>query len=91
MKVLVLGAGKMVEAILVGLQSKMSLKDFHIFSPSGVSAEVLATKVGATYLKSLENISNPDFIFLSEEFFTKIRLKNVDARDGIYATFLPFV
>jgi len=64
MKILVMGAGKMVEAILVGLQSKMNLAGFHIYTPSGRSAEALACKVGATFISSLDEISEPDFVFI---------------------------
>jgi pyrroline-5-carboxylate reductase len=64
MKVLVMGAGKMVEAILVGFKNKIELGDFHIYSPSGKSAQILAQKVGAVFLESLDDMSYPDFIFI---------------------------
>ena len=64
MKVLVMGAGKMVEAILLGLKNKIDLGDFHIYSPSGKSAQILAEKVGAVFLESLDDMSNPDFVFI---------------------------
>lgn len=64
MKILVMGAGKMVEAILVGLKNKIDLGDFHIYSPSGKSAQTLAKKVGATFVGSLDEVQNPDFVFL---------------------------
>jgi pyrroline-5-carboxylate reductase len=51
MRVLVLGAGKMVEAILLGLKKEMSLKDWAIYSPSGKSAQKLALATGATWIK----------------------------------------
>jgi len=64
MKMLVLGAGKMTEAILMGLKSKMDLGDVHIFSPSGVSAAKLAEKVGAQHLASVDKFTNPDYVLI---------------------------
>lgn len=64
MKILVMGAGKMVEAILVGLKNKMDLENFYIHSPSGKSAEVLAKKVGANFLGSLDDINSLDIVIL---------------------------
>lgn len=64
MKILVMGAGKMVEAILIGLKNKIDLGDFHVYSPSGKSAQALADKVGAVFLGSLDDIKNPDFVFI---------------------------
>lgn len=55
-QILILGAGKMVEAILVGLSSSMSLGDFIIYSPSGESARKLAEKVGATHVTDLDEL-----------------------------------
>lgn len=63
MKVLVLGAGKMVEAILEGLKNETDLSRFYIYSPSGVSAEALAKKVGATHVKTLDEVT-PDFVWV---------------------------
>lgn len=63
MKVLVLGAGKMVEAILLGLKEEVSLKDWSIYSPSGASAKELASKVGAAHAQKLEGI-DPDWILI---------------------------
>lgn len=63
MKVLVLGAGKMVEAILEGLKNEADLSRFYIFSPTGVSAEALAKKVGAVHVKTLDEVT-PDFVWV---------------------------
>jgi len=63
-KVLVLGAGKMVEAILVGLSSKVKLTDWKIYSPSGVSARELAKKVKACYVEKVEELNMDEFDFI---------------------------
>lgn len=62
-KVLVLGAGKMVAAILTGLKSHMDLSSFFLYSPSGESAARLASSVGATAVTDLDNVS-PDWILV---------------------------
>jgi pyrroline-5-carboxylate reductase len=64
MKGLILGAGKMSEAILTGLMGKVDLSLWEIFSPSGTTALKLAQKCGANYLESLENAGNYDFILI---------------------------
>lgn len=63
MKVLILGAGKMVEAILIGLQNETDLSQFFIYSPSGKSAEELARKVGINFAPSVDSIQ-PDWVWL---------------------------
>ena len=64
MKVLVLGAGKMVEGILTGLKKTESLSDWHIYSPSGTSAAKLAGRVGARAISDLAQIKNPDWVLV---------------------------
>jgi pyrroline-5-carboxylate reductase len=64
MKVLVLGAGKMVEAILMGLKKTENLSEWMIYSPSGTSAAQLAGKVGARAVVDLAHAKNPDWILL---------------------------
>lgn len=64
MKVLVLGAGKMIEAILVGLASSEDLSLWTIFSPSGKSAMELAQKVGAKSTTNLDSIQAPDVVII---------------------------
>jgi pyrroline-5-carboxylate reductase len=66
MKTVVLGAGKMVEAILIGLKDQYSLNDFYIYSPSGHSAKDLALKVGANFLPRLDHIQ-PDQVWLAHK------------------------
>lgn len=61
--VLVLGAGKMTEAILIGLKETTDLSQWFIYSPSGTSAEALAQKVGAKAVRSFESLS-PDWILV---------------------------
>lgn len=63
MKVLVLGAGKMVEAILVGLQNEADLSQFYVYSPSGKSAQELARKVGVNFAASLDTV-RPDWVWV---------------------------
>jgi len=63
-KVLVLGAGKMVEAILEGLSNEVDLSHWQIYSPSGVSARELAKKVKASFVKSAEEIKFNEFDFI---------------------------
>lgn len=64
MKVLVLGAGKMLEAILVGLKESLDLSDFRIFSPSGLSAQALAKKIGAKPVSDLSSERDFDWILV---------------------------
>lgn len=64
MKVLVLGAGKMVEAILTGLKKTESLSEWMIYSPSGTSAMRLAGKVGAGFVKNLDEVKAPDWVLV---------------------------
>jgi pyrroline-5-carboxylate reductase len=62
-KILVLGAGKMIEGIFTGLQKKMGLEKVFFFSPSGTSAKKLALKLGAQAIEDLDKIA-PDMIFI---------------------------
>ena len=64
MKVLVLGAGKMVEAILTGLKNETDLSQFHLYSPSGTSARELALRVGATFVQSVDDVKDPHFVWV---------------------------
>lgn len=64
MKVLILGAGKMVEAILEGLKNESDLSHFYVYSPSGKSAVQLAKKIGINFVTSLDEIKDPDWIWL---------------------------
>jgi pyrroline-5-carboxylate reductase len=64
MKVLVLGAGKMTEALLTGLRKTEDLSEWHIFTPSGQSAERLAAMLGAKHLKDLDSLPDPDWILV---------------------------
>jgi pyrroline-5-carboxylate reductase len=64
MKVLILGAGRMVEAILEGLKNESDLSQFYIFSPSGTSAERLAKKVGVNYAASLDDVKDPKWVWI---------------------------
>jgi pyrroline-5-carboxylate reductase len=64
MKVLVLGAGKMVEAILTGLKKTENLSEWVIYSPSGTSASKLAGKVGCRAVADLNTVKNPDWVLV---------------------------
>lgn len=64
MKVLVLGAGKMVEAILTGLKKTENLSEWMIYSPSGTSASKLAGKVGCRAVADLNAVKNPDWVLV---------------------------
>lgn len=64
MKVLVLGAGKMTEAILVGLKASQELSQWMIYSPSGQSARNLSVKVGARSIVDLAEAQDPDWILV---------------------------
>lgn len=64
MKVLVLGAGKMVQAILLGLKHTEDLSQWMIFSPSGTSAKNLANQMGAQHVADLSVASEADFILV---------------------------
>jgi pyrroline-5-carboxylate reductase len=60
-KILVLGAGKMVEAILSGLSGKVDLSSWGIFSPSGVRAKNLSEKYGLQWVEQLYSVSEDRF------------------------------
>lgn len=64
MNVLVLGAGKMVEAILTGLRKTEDLSRWMIYSPSGTSAQNLAGKVGARFVSDLSDVKDPDWVLV---------------------------
>jgi pyrroline-5-carboxylate reductase len=64
MKVLILGAGKMVEAILDGLKDETDLSRFYVYSPSGKSAEILAKKVGINFAATLDEVKDPAWVWL---------------------------
>lgn len=65
MKVLVLGAGKMVGALLKGLQKGgHDLSGWAIFSPSKDSARALASEVGAYAINDLSHLGALDFILI---------------------------
>jgi pyrroline-5-carboxylate reductase len=64
MNVLVLGAGKMVEAILTGLKNSENLSEWMIYSPSGTSAAKLAGKIGAQAIQDLSQAVNPDWVIV---------------------------
>jgi pyrroline-5-carboxylate reductase len=64
MKVVILGAGKMVEAILEGLKNEADLSQFYLYSPSGKSAELLAKKVGVNFLKNLDDVKDPTWVWI---------------------------
>lgn len=64
MRVLVLGAGKMLDAVLTGLKKTENLSDWLIYSPSGESARKLAGKVGAGFISDLSLVKNPDWVLV---------------------------
>lgn len=64
MKVLVLGAGKMVESILEGLKNETDLSQFYIYSPSGVSSKALAKKIGCHVAETIDEVANPEWIWI---------------------------
>lgn len=64
MKVLVCGAGKMVEAILEGLKAEMDLSQFYLYSPSGKSAMELSKKVGAQYVASPQELKEVSWVWI---------------------------
>ncbi len=63
MKVLVIGAGKMVGAILAGLSSE-GVSSWGIASKTGVSAKNLATLYGMQFCENVSDYHNPDWILL---------------------------
>lgn len=63
-RVLVLGAGKMIEAILMGLAQTENLKDWGIYTPSQLSAKDLALKTGARFVSGLDEISRPEMVLI---------------------------
>jgi pyrroline-5-carboxylate reductase len=65
MKVLVLGAGKMVSALLMGFKNAgQDLSGWTIFSPSGSSAKNLANSVGANSVDDLKEVAEFEWILI---------------------------
>jgi len=64
MRVLIIGAGKMVDALLSGLRPDEH--DYFIFSPSGISAKALAEKHSINYLTA-PFIDSPDIVMLGHK------------------------
>lgn len=93
MKVLVLGAGKMVEAILIGLKETEDLSSWSIFSPSGESAKALALKVGAEWVKELPNLKY-DYVLLGckpQQLPDAALLLNDNLRDSLLISVLAAI
>jgi len=63
MRVLVIGAGKMVDAIIAGLQGPL-VSSWAVVSKSGASAKDLAAKYGMKYVEKVEDFPHPDWILL---------------------------
>lgn len=63
MKVLVIGAGKMVESIIAGLPAE-GVSSWGIVSKSGVSAKSLSNKYGLKFVEKGEDFPHPDWILL---------------------------
>jgi pyrroline-5-carboxylate reductase len=64
MRLLILGAGKMVEAIITGLHGKRDLSELWIYSPSGLSAKKLSQMYQMNWAKDLNEIKAIDFDFV---------------------------
>lgn len=77
MKVLVVGAGKMVESILAGLPAK-DVSSWGIVSKSGVSAKNLATKFRMQFVEKVEDFQ-ADWILLGckPQQLKEIKIPNV--------------
>ncbi len=58
-----MGAGKMVEAIMMGLKDSTTLSNWGVYSPSGISAKRLAELTGAQFVSDLEG-QDPDWIIV---------------------------
>ncbi len=94
MSVLVLGAGKMVESILVGIKKTQSLSGWQIYSPSGKSALALATKVGARALSDLASAKNPEWVLVGckPQQLKELKLTlNGLFKDSLYVSLLAAV
>jgi pyrroline-5-carboxylate reductase len=63
MRVLVIGAGKMVLSIVAGLPAE-SLSSWGVISKTGVSAKNLASQFGLKHVENILDFPNPDWIIL---------------------------
>lgn len=63
MRILVVGAGKMVDAILTGLSAE-GISSWGIVSKTGMSAKSLASKYNLQFVDRIEDYKNPDWILL---------------------------
>jgi pyrroline-5-carboxylate reductase len=63
-KVLVLGAGKMVGAFLEGISHSQDLSNWMIYSPTGISAKNLAVKFNMDFIQDLGKVPLPDLILV---------------------------
>ena len=94
MRVLVLGAGKMVEAILTGFKASEDLSNWMIFSPSGISAKNLGAKIGARVVADLQNVETPDWILVGCKPQQLPDLKNLlgdKFKDSLFVSILAAV
>jgi pyrroline-5-carboxylate reductase len=64
MKMLVLGAGKMTESLLLGLHGEVDMSSWGIYSPTGTRAQNLASKVGATFIVHPHDFQDPDCLLI---------------------------
>lgn len=91
MRTLVLGAGKMVGAILRGLKTSQDMRQFEIYSPSGESAKILSESVGAKHVSTLAEATSPECIWLGCKPQQLPELKKILGDmfpDAIYLSFL---
>ena len=92
MKVLILGAGNMMEAILTGLAGE-DFSDWGIYSPSGVSAKKLAQGIGAQHITDLSLVS-PQMVFVGCKPQQLMELKKTIGdmfKDAIFVSILAAV
>lgn len=64
MRILFLGAGSMTQGLIMGLKGHRDLSNVFIYSPSGKSAKDLSEKSGAQWISSLDDLENPDWVFV---------------------------
>lgn len=94
MKTLVLGAGKMVSAILEGLTHQIDLTDFYIYSPSGVSAKQLAKKVGANWLTDIGQVKDFEYVWIGckpQQLQSVSALVLPELKNAIFVSFLAAI
>ena len=91
MRILILGAGKMISALLEGFIGSADFSNIYIYSPSGVSAQTLAKKVNAKWVTDLGEIEQIDYVWLGCKPQQLSSLSGILHKNVLNAVFISFL